>query len=146
MKYTYTISFFTISFILLVIEIATGFDVIEYLYTLHTTFLDRGLPLAVTIALGLIIDLVKAALKTKEQEKIAVFRETIAGSNHLLRNLMNNMQLIHISESVKEEFGEDVIQSIRESTSEVENIISALSKLQKISPQTINDISFSNVK
>lgn len=80
-----------------------------------------------------------------EAEKRELYYETMLGVNHLVRNLQNNFSIINTSEAIKEEFGNDIIELLNESSSEVENIISQLTQLENLDPELVKKISSSNV-
>ena len=75
-------------------------------------------------------------IRQQEEEKNLIYQETMSGVNHLLRNLQNNFTVINASESIKEEFGDDMLELLNDSSKEVEEIIARLSKLETVSWKT----------
>lgn len=85
-------------------------------------------------------------LLEQEIEKFAIYRQTITGVNHLVRNLQNNFQLINHSKSFKNEFGEETVKLLNQSSKEVTEILEQLENLEDVSVDSISRVTFSNVK
>lgn len=146
MKYHTSISLFAISLVLFLIEQFSGVDIVVAIYNLHNSTFDKLIPLFVITTAGLVFDYVKYLLRKKDLEKELVYHETMIGVNHLVRNLQNKFMIINASESIKKEFGEDIIDILNQSSLEVELILEKLSQLEEITPNRIKNISFSNVQ
>lgn len=146
MKFHTSTVLFAISLSLFIIEKITGIDVVVLMYDFHSTFFDKMLPVVVITTAGLIIDYIKYLLQRKEHEKTLIYKQTMVGMNHLVRNLQNSFMIINTSDAIKKEFGNDIIDLLNQSSREVELILEKLSQLEEITPSTIKKISFSNVK
>jgi len=98
------------------------------------------------IAFGGFADYHTNVLLKKESEKKRLYYEIMSGMNHLVRNLQNNFSIINSSESIKKEFGEDIITLLNQSSKEVENILTQLTELENLDPELVKKIASSNVK
>ncbi len=140
MKFKFTFSLFTISLALFLIEIFIHFDVVEYIYKIHNTIFDRFLPVVIFSLIGMLCDYVVSLKNKKEQEKILTYRATVRSANYLLRNVMSSMQLLSESRSVREEFGDESIEHMKNSMQEIEEILVQFHELKEINPQTIKEV------
>ncbi len=146
MKIKFTVIFIVISTILFLIETTFDFDLIEYIFTMHSSILDNFLPVAIFSCIGIVIDYIIEIKRRKEREKILAYRATIKGTSHVLRSLMNNMLLLFESEAVRKEFGTDLIGILENSIHEGEEILTHLSELTDINSQTIKEVAEANLR
>ncbi|XOF34514.1 MAG: hypothetical protein ACL93V_04265 [Candidatus Electrothrix sp. YB6] len=141
MKFKFTLLFFAISTLLFVVEIIFNCDLIEIIYTMHSNMLDRCASVAVLAATGLVIDYIISIKRRKEREKVAAYNAAMRAANQLLRDLMNSMIILSASESVKEEFGDDISEIINKNIKDMEQVLEALTGLKEITPEMIREIS-----
>jgi hypothetical protein len=141
MKYTIISTLFIISFE--IIEYFYGHDITDFLH--QDNLIYDFLVAFPFILIGGFLDFINKKHKKMEAEKRELYYETMLGVNHLVRNLQNNFSIINTSEAIKEEFGNDIIELLNESSSEVENIISQLTQLENLDPELVKKISSSNV-
>ncbi|AOT10050.1 hypothetical protein [Pseudoalteromonas luteoviolacea] len=111
---------------------------------------NRGIALVAILACALLTikyfsELTKQVALEKELEKIQIYRETIAGVNHLVKNLQSNFLIINHSEKLKEDLGEETIHALNASSREVRDILDKLGELEDVTPEVISDIAYSNV-
>ena len=141
MKYTLSSALLVLSLELL--EYYFGHEITDILHKDNILYdLLIALPF---LLIGGFIDYTIMKRKEKETEKKRLYYETMLGVNHLVRNLQNNFSIINTSEAIKEEFGEDIIELLNKSSSEVDSIISQLTQLENLDPELIKKISSSNV-
>lgn len=112
---------------------------------------NRGIALLAIWSCALITlkyfeEVIKYATLEKEVEKMEVYRKTISGVNHLVRNLQSNFLILTQSETLQNEFGADILTALQKSSDEVSEILDQLGTLEEISAANISDIAFSNIK
>ncbi|WP_420208269.1 hypothetical protein [Candidatus Electronema sp. JC] len=143
MKFKISTVVLTVLFVASVLELLFNLDLTWLLFVCHnheTCFVDVALPISFVIGISLVVDYSLHSLRKKEKEKSVVYRQTIFGMNHLVRSLQSKFVVITDSESVKKEFGEDIIALLRESSAEIEGILNKLAALNKADPVIIKDI------
>ena len=117
---------------------------------LSKVLINRGLAILAIWACTLLASKYFTQIKNQilleqEIEKLAIYRQTIVGVNHLVRNLQNNFQLINHSKSFKNEFGEETVKLLNQSCKEVTEILERLENLEDVSVDSISRVAFSNV-
>jgi hypothetical protein len=140
MKYKTTIVLFTISFILFLIELFFHIDLMVFLFSLHGTILDVMLPIFIFTGIGFGADYIQYILRKKEIEKNQLYRETIFGMEHLVRSLQSRFFMITDSEAVQKEFGNDIIQLLKQSSQDIEGILDKLKMLNTANPKAVRNI------
>ena len=70
----------------------------------------------------------------------------MTGMNHLLRNMLNHLNLVEISNDFQKDVREGVVQMLKKEAKEIEAILEKLSNLRKLDPHLIQTIAFSNVR
>ena len=123
-KYRVTLLLFTFSVILYVFEQWFGWNLIEMLYRLHNSYINSSIIVVPFIFLGLLIDMLYTYRQKKGLQKRELYVAVMHGMNHLMRNLLSHLQVINVSTSLQEEFGEDLISQMNESFDDVESAIS----------------------
>lgn len=98
------------------------------------------------LGIGASIDFYLAYKSKKEAEKVAIYMETLHSISYHLRNLLNNMQLMKISESIKSEFGEDIIEMLQKTEDETVKVLKELKLLSNITPENIKEIAERNIQ
>ncbi len=141
MKFTITSIIFALFFT--AIEYFFGHDITDALRK-NDIFLDV-LFLLPFIIIGVGIDRYYLYKNKKEAEKIAVYVETLKGVNHHLRNLINNMQIIKCSDTLKNSFGNDIIDLLQKTEDETISALNELQNLTNITPQNIKQIYERNI-
>ncbi|MCG8527979.1 MAG: hypothetical protein MI748_16470 [Opitutales bacterium] len=127
------------------VEVLTNTDLIKWVYDLHNNALDLTIPSIPLILLGINLDLISSLIRRKDREKTKLYRETMLGVNHLIRNLQNQLQILdHFETKSPEE--EKFIELLREDSQQVESILKQLSDLKNLDPELVKAISSSNVK
>ena len=127
------------------VEVLTNTDLIKWVYDLHNNALDLTIPSIPLILLGINLDLISSLIRRKDREKTKLYRETMLGVNHLIRNLQNQLQILdHFETKSPEE--EKFIELLREDSQQVESILKQLSDLKNLDPDLVKAISSSNVK
>ncbi|WP_446010840.1 hypothetical protein [Candidatus Electrothrix sp.] len=140
-KFRFTLLFFALSSVILLSEVFLGCDLIEFIYTLHSTMLDQCLSVAVLIVTGLVIDYINNIKRRKEREKAVAYNAAVRTTNYLLRGVMSNMIVLSESKSVQEEFGYDITEIMKGNIEKIEEILEGLSGLKEITPEMIREIS-----
>lgn len=141
MRFKFTLLFFAVSTVVFVLETVFNCDLIEFIYTFHSTTLDRCLSVAVLAITGLVIDYIISIKRRKEREKAAAYNAAMRAANQLLRNLMNSMIILSASEAVQKEFGCDITGIINRDIKDMEKVLEALTGLKEITPEMIREIS-----
>lgn len=127
------------------VEVLTNTDLIKWVYDLHNNALDLTIPSIPLILLGINLDLISSLIRRKDREKTKLYRETMLGVNHLIRNLQNQLQILdHFETKSPEE--EKFIELLREDSQQVESILKQLSDLKNLDPELVKAISSSNVR
>jgi hypothetical protein len=140
MKCKISVILFSVSFALSLIELFFKVDLIVLLFNYHETFLDIMLPVFVFTGIGFTVDYTLHLLQRKEREKELLYRKTIFGINHLVRSLQSRFVMIAESEAVKKELGCDLIELLRESSEDIENVLDKLTELTKADSETVKEI------
>ena len=141
MKFRFTLLFSALSFLLFTGEVIYDCDLIRLLYTLHSTMLDRCLSVAMLAVTGLVIDYIVNIKDKKEREKVGAYNAAMRAANQLMRDLMSSMILLSASESVQQEFGNDLSGIIAKNIQKMEEVLEALTELKEITPEMIREIS-----
>ncbi|MCI5142808.1 MAG: hypothetical protein D3909_13995 [Candidatus Electrothrix sp. ATG1] len=141
MKFRFTLLFFVVSVLLFMGEVVFNYDLIEFIYTLHSSTLDRCVSVSVFVVIGLMIDYIINVKHKKEREKVATYNAVMRTANQLMRDLMNSMVLLSASESVQKEFGNDINGIIANNIAKMEEVLEALTGLEEITPEMIREIS-----
>ena len=126
-------------------ELIFHVNIVSFLQKFEIYRIDELFPAIIFPLIGFLTDYRIKLIKKKELEKLIVYRETLYGMNHLLRNVMNHCNIIEISETIEKEFGPEIKQQIKKDIKEVENIIQKLSELENLHPNSIRSLSVSNV-
>ncbi|MCF2858500.1 hypothetical protein L1286_13515 [Pseudoalteromonas sp. SMS1] len=144
-----------IRFTLILAVLCSLFTVIAYFSSpsggeLWKVLFNRGIALLAIWSCALLTikyfnELIKHTALEKELEKISVYRETISGVNHLVRNLQSNFLIINHSPNLKHDLGEEVIEALNQSSREVCEILDKLGDLDEVTPEVISEIAYSNV-
>ena len=142
----YTLAFFLVSTFFFLIELIYGIDLVVETYNIHSAILNEALPAIPLVAIGVLIDYLTMREKREIETRKAIYRETMSGAYHLLGNLQNALQVVNLSESVKEELGSDLMNEIDKSSKEVQEIMTKLGKLESPTPEEIKAIATSNVR
>jgi len=130
-----------VSVLLFTGEVVFDFDLIEFLYKLHSGTLDRCVSVAVFVVIGLLIDYIVSIKHKKEWEKVAAYNAAMRATNQLMRDLMNSMVILSASKSVQKEFGDDIAGIIKKNIKKMEEVLEALTGLEEITPEMIREIS-----
>ncbi|MCI5121775.1 MAG: hypothetical protein D3908_11405 [Candidatus Electrothrix sp. AUS4] len=141
MKFRFTLFFLVLSCLMFVGEMVFNCDLIKLLYTLHSAVLDRSVSVLILVVIGLVTDYIISIIRRKEREKVAAYHAAMRAANQLLRDLMNSMVILSASESVQEEFGDDITEIMKENIQKMEGILEALTGLKEITPEMIREIS-----
>ncbi|MCI5165775.1 MAG: hypothetical protein D3903_06690 [Candidatus Electrothrix sp. GM3_4] len=141
MKFRFTLLFFVLSTLMFIGEVVLDYDLIKFLYTLHSIMVDRCVFVALLCVTGLVIDYIIHIKQKKEREKVAAYNATMRAANQLMRDLMNNMIILSASESVQKEFGDDITEIIKNNIRKMEEVLEALTGLKEITPEMIREIS-----
>jgi hypothetical protein len=141
MKFRFTLFFLILSGLMFVGEMTFNFDLIKFIYTLHSAVLDRALFVLILVAIGLVTDYIIGIKKRKELEKVAAYNAAMRAANQLLRDLMNSMVILSASDSVQQEFGEDITEIMKENIEKMEGVLETLTGLKEITPEMIRAIS-----
>ena len=116
-------------------------DLIELIYTLHNTVLDRSVSVLVLVAVGLLTDYIIGIKKRKEREKVAAYNSAMRAANYLMRELMSSMIVLSESKAVQEEFGDDITGIMEKNIQRIEDVLEGLTGLKEITPEMIREIS-----
>ncbi len=110
--------------------------------TLSQTF--KGI-LFVVLSSLLIFIISKRAFERHEAAKVErtqLFIETIQASNHILRNYLNQMQLVTMEAERCESFNQDALKLAKEISSQAEGELKKLSQIELVSPATIAETTY----
>ncbi len=140
MKRKTTAILFAISFVLFLIELFFHVDLIVLLFSSHETIFDIMLPVFIFTGIGLAVDYVHYLLLKKDEEKNKLYRETVFGMNHLVRSLQSKFVMIMDSEVVQQEFGNDLVELLQQSTHDIEEILNKLTMLSKADSEIVRNI------
>ncbi len=75
-------------------------------------------------------------------ERTRLFIETIQASNHILRNYLNQMQLVTLEAERCESFNQDALKIAKEISSQAEQELQKLSQIELVSPTTIAETTY----
>lgn len=141
MKFRFTLFFSILSGLMFIGEVIFNCDVIKVIYTLHNTVLDRSVSALVLVAVGLVTDYIIGIKKRKEREKVAAYNSAMRTANYLMRELMSSMIVLSESKSVREEFGNDITEIMKDNIQRIEEVLEGLTGLKEITPEMIREIS-----
>ncbi|MCI5163753.1 MAG: hypothetical protein D3917_17405 [Candidatus Electrothrix sp. AX5] len=144
MKFRFTLLFFVLACLMFIGEVVLDYDLIKFIYTLHSIMVDRCISVALFGVTGLVIDYIIHIKQKKEREKVVAYNATMRAANQLMRDLMNSMIILSASESVKGEFGDDISGIIDSNIRKMEEVLEALTGLKEITPEMIREISTPN--
>lgn len=97
--------------------------------------------LYVALSSALIFWLTRAAFRRQaraEAERVAIFRKTLEGSQHILRNYLNQMQLVTLEAQRHPGFDSATLQVAEQITEEAAAALEKLQQLEVISEQDIH--------
>jgi hypothetical protein len=96
---------------------------------------------AFVLASGLLVYLLSRAAfleqQRREQEKLAVFRETVSGSYHILGNYLNQMQIITLAAEDCKDFDQTALALARQASEEATYALSKLRDLDVITKESV---------
>jgi hypothetical protein len=101
--------------------------------------------LFVTLSTLLIFIISKRAFERHELAKVErtqLFIETIQASNHILRNYLNQMQLVTMEAERCELFNQDALKIAKEISFKAEEELQKLSQIELVSPETIAEMTY----
>jgi hypothetical protein len=122
-------------------EVVLDCDLIKFINMVHSVMVDRCVSVVIFGVTGLVIDYIIHIKQKKEREKVAAYNATMRAANQLMRDLMNSMVILSASESVQEEFGDDITGIIKKNIRKMEEVLEALTGLKEITPEMIREIS-----
>jgi hypothetical protein len=93
----------------------------------------------------LVYVIAKRAFERHEASKIErtqLFIETIQASNHILRNYLNQMQLVTMEAERCESFNQDALKVAKDISSQAEAELQKLSQIELVSPEKIAETTY----
>jgi hypothetical protein len=144
MRYTTALSCLCIAVFILIIDLLCKTNLMTFCdCKCKCVFSSSLLPLLLLTGAGLLGDYIQHLLRKRELQKVQVYKQTIFGINHLVRNLQSKFIIISNSESIKKEFGTEIVDLLNQSSKEMENTLEQLALLKEVSPEMIQELAFS---
>jgi hypothetical protein len=101
--------------------------------------------LFVILSTLLIFVIAKRAFENHEaakRERTQLFIETIHASNHILRNYLNQMQLVTLEAERCETFNPDTLKIAKDISAQAESELHKLSQIELVSPEKIAETTY----
>ncbi|RWX55093.1 hypothetical protein [Photobacterium chitinilyticum] len=89
------------------------------------------------ICFGLYADFQTKILLEKEEEKRLIFKATVCSSQHIVNNLLNQMQFFRMKADEHNAFNSEVIELYDQSLQEGEDLMALLSNVDEITEKNI---------
>ena len=141
-SYAWTIIGLVIALPLLGVDLILGLDLFESfaeeLERVERYEIDEFIIPSIIIIVCSLIDFVRLKKDRKaEQEKVAIYKAMVQASDHVLKNCLNQMQLIRHEAEEFQGFNPEAIQLFDQSMREATNQLEALGKLDEINEEKI---------
>ncbi len=85
-------------------------------------------------------------MKAAEQERHALYNQTIKGVHHILLNYLNKMQLLTLEAETHESFNQETIKIANEATDEAAKALKALQELPEPTTSNVEANAFNDLK
>jgi len=80
----------------------------------------------------------KQAIKEKQLEAMHIYKSMMHATQHILNNLLNQMQLFRMEAERSKDFNRDCIKEYDEAFSEALNLVEKMSKVENITAENID--------
>ena len=144
MKINYTILSILLAIVLWVIDATAhvlffGDDEFEFIPTNINELWMRSTIVVLVICFGLFADYQTKKILKSEYEKRIVFRATVSASQHILNNLLNNMQYFKLKIDESKDFDKETSELFQQSIEGAEELVKKLSSVDEITEDKIKD-------
>lgn len=102
-------------------------------------FLMRILIIILTVGFGIFADNRASKIRKKEQEKREVFLAAISSTQHILNNLLNQLQLVFFDIDERHELDGETRKLLKRSIKEGKEQVERLSSVTEMSSESIQD-------
>lgn len=106
---------------------------------LNKYHLDEWLLWALVILVLTTVNYIITLRRKYIQEKVKIYHSMLYASNHILRNLLNQIQVVRLEAESVSEFDPETLKMFDESVAEAEELVSKLSKIKCIDQKSIYD-------
>lgn len=89
------------------------------------------------VSFGVYADKKTREVMEKEKEKYSIFSATVSSAQHILNNLLNNMQLYQVEADKVDGFDEEVKKLFNDSIREGEMLVKKLSAVEDLTEESI---------
>lgn len=79
-------------------------------------------------------------MKRKDEATMQVFKRTVAGAHHILRNYLNQMQVVTLEAEEYRDFNRETLATAKEISREAEVELEHLAKLEEVSPEQVDSV------
>jgi len=143
-KINYTILSILLAIILWVIDSTAhklffGDDEFEFIPTNINELWMRVTIVMMVICFGLFADYQTKKILKSEHEKRIVFRATVSASQHILNNLLNNMQYFKLKIDESRDFDKETTELFQQSIDGAEELVKKLSSVEELTEDKIKD-------
>jgi len=97
----------------------------------------RALVIALLIVIGLLGDNRARKIDAAEREKREIFAATASSTQHVLNNLLNQLQLVFFDADKAHELGDETREMLEQSIKEAKEQVARLSSVTKLDEETI---------
>ena len=144
MKVNYTILSILLAIVLWVLDATAhklffGDDEFEFIPTNINELWMRSTIVVLVICFGLFADYQTKKILKSEREKHTVFHATVSASQHILNNLLNNMQYFKLKIDESKDFDKETSELFQQSIEGAEELVKKLSSVDELTKDKIKD-------
>jgi len=114
-------------------------DFFEIVPSDFNEFLMRVLIILLIVGFGIFADNRANKIRKKEQEKRDVFLATVSSTQHILNNLLNQLQLVFFDLDERHELESETRKLLRRSIKQGKEQVERLSSVTELSSESIQD-------